>query len=138
MPRGSNPLNKMQRLFVVEYLKDHNATQSAIRAGYSPKTAGIQGHKLLKVDKIQKTISNVMEQQVQEVAVDAKWVLLEAVDLYKECRLEGDRTAANKSLDTVGKHIDVKAWDKDVNLNASDSLLEVLEAARLRAMETKD
>ncbi|WP_154063873.1 terminase small subunit, partial [Klebsiella pneumoniae] len=32
-------LTDQQRLFVAEYLKDNNATQAAIRAGYSKKTA---------------------------------------------------------------------------------------------------
>ncbi|HAU6382977.1 TPA: terminase small subunit, partial [Klebsiella oxytoca] len=32
-------LTVQQRLFVAEYLKDNNATQAAIRAGYSKKTA---------------------------------------------------------------------------------------------------
>lgn len=36
-----------QQLFVDEYLKDFNATQAAIRAGYSEKTAQEQGSQLL-------------------------------------------------------------------------------------------
>jgi phage terminase small subunit len=38
--------NKRQR-FVSEYLRDQNATQAAIRTGYSPKTAKSQGQRLL-------------------------------------------------------------------------------------------
>ncbi len=40
-------LTDQQRLFVAEYLKDNNATQAAIRAGYSKKTANEQGARLL-------------------------------------------------------------------------------------------
>ncbi|WP_448943753.1 terminase small subunit [Klebsiella michiganensis] len=40
-------LTTQQRLFVAEYLKDNNATQAAIRAGYSKKTANEQGARLL-------------------------------------------------------------------------------------------
>lgn len=40
-------LTSQQRLFVAEYLKDNNATQAAIRAGYSKKTANVQGARLL-------------------------------------------------------------------------------------------
>ena len=36
-----------QRLFALEWSKDCNATQAAIRAGYSAKGADVQGHKLL-------------------------------------------------------------------------------------------
>lgn len=40
-------LSAKQRAFVTEYLVDGNATQAAIRAGYSPKTAQEQGSRLL-------------------------------------------------------------------------------------------
>ncbi|VVL25209.1 Terminase small subunit [Klebsiella variicola] len=42
-------LTDQQRSFVAEYLKDNNATQAAIRAGYSKKTANEQGAPLLSV-----------------------------------------------------------------------------------------
>ena len=41
-------LTAQQRLFVAEYLKDNTATQAAIRAGYSEKTAYSIGQRLLK------------------------------------------------------------------------------------------
>jgi len=40
-------LTPKQQKFVQEYLSDLNATQAAIRAGYSPKTAEVQGPRLL-------------------------------------------------------------------------------------------
>lgn len=52
-------LNAKQRRFVEEYLVDLNATQAAIRAGYSKKTAQEQGSRLL---------SNVMVAQAIELA----------------------------------------------------------------------
>lgn len=41
------PLRPKHERFVAEYLKDCNATQAAIRAGYSAKTAKVQGSDLL-------------------------------------------------------------------------------------------
>jgi phage terminase small subunit len=41
-------VNNRQTVFVAEYLKDFNATQAAIRAGYSAKTAYSIGQRLLK------------------------------------------------------------------------------------------
>ena len=49
-------MNARQSLFVEEYLKDLNATQAAIRAGYSAKTAESQGSRLLTNVKIKKAI----------------------------------------------------------------------------------
>jgi len=50
-------LNSKQKAFTVEYIKDRNATQAAIRAGYSFKTAYSQGQRLLKHDEVQETIA---------------------------------------------------------------------------------
>lgn len=50
-------LNAKQERFVLEYLVDLNATQAAIRAGYSQKTAGAQAHDLLKKPEIQDAIA---------------------------------------------------------------------------------
>ncbi len=41
-------MSPKQQRFAEEYVVDHNATQAAIRAGYSPKTAYSQGQRLLK------------------------------------------------------------------------------------------
>lgn len=43
--------------FAIEYLKDFNATQAAVRAGYSPKTAASQGQRLLKSAGVGKAIA---------------------------------------------------------------------------------
>ncbi|GKN58848.1 terminase small subunit [Klebsiella variicola] len=50
-------LTDQQRLFVAEYLKDNNATQAAIRAGYSKKTANEQGARLLAKVSIAQAIA---------------------------------------------------------------------------------
>ena len=50
---GQMGLSAKQQRFVDEYLVDLNATQAAIRAGYSEKTAGAQGFDLLKKPEIE-------------------------------------------------------------------------------------
>lgn len=50
-------LTPKQARFVAEYLKDLNATQAAIRAGYSKKVAAAQGHENLRKPEIQSAIS---------------------------------------------------------------------------------
>lgn len=70
------PLNDKQNAFCREYVVDFNATQAAIRAGYSPKTAGSIGHDLLKKAEIQA--------QVQELrAASAKRLDIEADDVLR-------------------------------------------------------
>ena len=47
-------LTEKQELFVREYLKDLNASQAALRAGYSEGSHGEQGYQLLQKTSIQK------------------------------------------------------------------------------------
>lgn len=54
-------LNSRQKMFVSEYVKDFNATQAAIRAGYSEKTARSQGQRLLTKVDIKNKIKELRE-----------------------------------------------------------------------------
>jgi len=45
-------LTAKQKVFVAEYLVDLNATQAAVRAGYSEKTAYSVGHENLKKPEV--------------------------------------------------------------------------------------
>ncbi len=56
---SKNQLTDKQVRFCEEYVKDENATQSAIRAGYSEKTARSCGARLLTNVNIQKQIVNI-------------------------------------------------------------------------------
>lgn len=73
--RGITP--KQQR-FVDEYLVDLNATQAAIRAGYSIKTAGLIGSENLKKPYIQRAIEEGRAKQQQRTEITADRVLREA------------------------------------------------------------
>src|SRR5262245_12571738 len=64
-------LNPKQARFVAEYLVDLNATQAAIRAGYSPKTAASQAHDLLRKPEIAAAVANGQGAQFQRLALDA-------------------------------------------------------------------
>lgn len=55
-------MNSKQKLFCEEYLKDFNATQAAIRAGYSKKTAYSQGQRMLKKVEIKNKIKEIREE----------------------------------------------------------------------------
>ena len=69
-------MNEKQMRFCEEYIIDHNATQAAIRAGYSPKTAGVQACELLKKTNIQEKIQELAE-HVSSVAIATAEEVLE-------------------------------------------------------------
>ena len=50
-----------QQAFVSEYLIDLNATQAAIRAGYSPKTAEQLGYQLLQHPSVRAAVDEALE-----------------------------------------------------------------------------
>jgi phage terminase small subunit len=68
-------LTEKQRKFCDEYLIDCNATQAAIRAGYSQKTANEQGSKLLNNKSVSAYIDEQLEQIHSEKTADAQEVL---------------------------------------------------------------
>ena len=64
-----------QQRFCDEYLTDLNATQAAIRAGYSEKTAGVTAAENLKKPKIQEYIKQRMDEKESELIADQDEVL---------------------------------------------------------------
>lgn len=73
----SEKLSPKQERFCEEYLTDLNATQAAIRAGYSQKTAGSQGGDLTQKPEIQAYIKELRQKQSLRTAITADRVLLE-------------------------------------------------------------
>jgi phage terminase small subunit len=59
-------MTEKKSIFCIEYLKDFNATQAAIRTGYSEKTAYSQGQRLLKDVEIKKHIDKELNNIISE------------------------------------------------------------------------
>ena len=74
-------LTKKQKLFVDEYLIDLNATQAAIRAGYSVKTANEQGSQNLAKLSIQEEIAKAMAERSRRTGVNQDRVVMELAKL---------------------------------------------------------
>lgn len=67
--KGTDKLTDKQKIFVFEYLIDQNATQAAIRAGYSKKTAYSQGQRLLKNVEVQKFLGQYQDNRAKNCGV---------------------------------------------------------------------
>lgn len=70
-------LTAKQKKFCDEYLVDLNATQAAIRAGYSPKRAGEQGYQLLQKTTIQSYIHKRKADRVERTEITQDFVIAE-------------------------------------------------------------
>lgn len=106
-------LTDKQKKFVEEYLIDLNATQSAIRAGYSPKTANEQGARLLANVSIQEAISKAMAERSRRTGINQDRIVQELA-----------RIAFVKITDVVDP-------DGEINTNASDDDLACIESYKV-------
>lgn len=66
--------NKRHEKFCHEYIKDMNATQAAIRTGYSEKTAKMQGSRLMTNDDIKTRVKELRDAYLDENIMTAKQV----------------------------------------------------------------
>lgn len=70
-------LTEKQATFVQEYLIDLNATQAAIRAGYSPRTSEQQGLRLLRNARVKEAVQKAMQERNQRVEISQDRILEE-------------------------------------------------------------
>jgi phage terminase small subunit len=116
----SGKLTPRQALFVQEYLKDLNATQAAIRAGYAEKTARVMGPENLSKPAIRDAVDEALAKRSGKIQVDAEWVLAGLKKNFERSMQEeavtdkeGNRTGeytyqgtvANRALELIGKHL---------------------------------
>lgn len=98
-------LTPKQQRFVEEYLVDLNATQAAIRAGYSEHTAEVQGSRLLSKAKVRKAVDAALRDRSERTGLDQDWVLAELRNVHTAAMGDNNLSAANKSLELLGRHL---------------------------------
>ncbi|MGL4526720.1 MAG: terminase small subunit, partial [Aestuariivirga sp.] len=64
-------LTDKQEIFVREYMVDWNATQAAIRAGYSPRRASEQAYQLLQNPSVREAIETLASARARRLGIDA-------------------------------------------------------------------
>lgn len=116
-------LTGKQRLFIREYLIDLNATQAAIRAGYSEKTAYIIGHENLRKPKIVKILSEAMHKREEKTEITAERVL-------RELAIIGFADQKNYVDINEDGIVRAKTWD-EMPEGASRAVQEIKEVRRI-------
>lgn len=136
-------LTDKQKRFVEEYLIDLNATQAAIRAGYSKNRASELGYQLLQKTTVQQAIEAAQNKRAERVQItqdDVIQMLLENIEVAsgkkavikteirksEDGELVGDDIAqfvyesssVNKALELLGKHLGM--FSQKVDLTSSD------------------
>lgn len=98
-------LTAKQEMFCKEYLVDLNATQAAIRAGYSEKTARVIGGENLLKPAISSYIQTLMAERSESTGITAEWVLNGIKDLTVTLLASEEPKAAYKGFELAGKHL---------------------------------
>lgn len=110
-------LTPKQARFVEEYLKDLNATQAAIRTGYSVSSAEVQGCTLLSNPKVAATVKAVVDARSQRTQITADIVLFELLRLAK--------VDIGQAFDEVGNLKPIQDIPEDVRRSIAS--IEVVE-----------
>lgn len=121
-------LTDKQAAFVRQYLVDLNATQAAIRAGYSERTASRIGPQLLGKNCVREAIEKAQAKRARRVEVTQDYVLSNLVEVVERTMQrapvldrkgeqvtdeEGravwtfDAKGANRALELLGKHLGI-------------------------------
>lgn len=76
------PLTAMQEAYCQSYIQTpENQTQAAINAGFSPNTAAVKASVMMRDERIQKRIAELMEERNKRMRVSADYVLMRPVEI---------------------------------------------------------
>lgn len=119
-------LTKKQKQFCEEYVKDLNATQACIRAGYSEKTAAAEGCKLCKKPDVIRYIDELftirrMQYDIQEgeILAELKMMAFNNPDIRAQDKL--------RALELLGKQVGLFSDRRELNLKGNMNITTTTE-----------
>ena len=119
-------LTAKQRAFVDEYLIDLNATQAAIRAGYSQKTATETGYENLRKPHIQIAVEAALAKRSDRTEISADYVIgniVETIERCKQAKPVVDRKGAPVLVETAeGEIVPAYTFEAGAVLRGSELL----------------
>lgn len=155
MPRFRDGLSPKQQRFIEEYLVDLNASQAALRAGYSARTAFRSGIENMQKPAIKAAISEAQARRAERVGITQDQVLVEfgivsfsdvrnyVIDNQGNVQLaEGAPDCAMRAVSSIkkkiipvgeGKHAyetEIRLWNKPAGLRMVGEHLGMFEGDR--------
>ena len=120
-------LNQRQIRFVQNYMKTNNITHSAIDAGYSKKTAHVQGSNLLKNTKVFEYITAINERLESEKIADIQEVMEYLTSVMRgekkdQFDLDASLSDRTRAASELAKRLDVRA--KTVNVDCAVTIID--------------
>lgn len=126
-----NDLTEKQKRFCEEYMIDLNATQAAIRAGYSESSARQIASDNLSKHDIQEYLTELKKKKSASLGIDSEWVMKRFADISNRCmqaepvmiyngeewvesgEYKFDSSGANKATEMLARHVGF--FEKDNN-----------------------
>jgi phage terminase small subunit len=115
-------LTAKQELFITEYMKDLNATQAAIRAGYSEKTAKQVAAENLSKPYLKEIIDKRLAERAKNNGITAEYVLQGIKSIADD--IEAKHNDKLKAFELLGKHLKLFT-DKVESDNKNDTTIKV-------------
>ena len=120
-------LNQRQIRFVQNYMKTNNITHSAIDAGYSPKTAHVQGSNLLKNPKVLAYINAINERLESDKIADIEEVMQYLTSVMRgekkdQFDLDPALSERTKAASELARRLDVKA--RNLNIECAVNIID--------------
>ena len=120
-------LNQRQIRFVQNYMKTNNITHSAIDAGYSPKTAHVQGCNLLKNTKVSEYINAINERIESDKIADIEEVMQYLTSVMRgekkdQFDLDPALSERTKAASELAKRLDVRA--RNLNIECAVNIID--------------
>ena len=96
-------LTPKQKRFVEEYCVDFNATQAAIRAGYSPSTAYSIGSENLRKPEIKAALQAAQAAAITDIRITKDYLIGQANDIMLKAKANGAWSAAKGANELLAK-----------------------------------
>ncbi len=103
-------LTEKQKRFVQEYLVDLNATQAAIRAGYSPRRASELGYQLLQKTTVQSAIDKALQSRQKRTEINQDYVIEKLREIAEQEASDAQESPLKysnklKAIELLGRHV---------------------------------
>ena len=142
MPKGDK-INEKQQAFCREYLKDYNATQAAIRAGYSKKTAYSIGPENLNKPVIRAYLKELLDQIKTNDLLTAeryieelnKFTFVDIMDFFDENHNLKPPSELSESQSKAISSIDVTHFEGGEDGRATSTRISFKLIDKLKAIE---
>jgi len=124
-------LTDKQRVFCQEYILDMNATQAALRTGYTARSAQQTGSENLSKPLVRAEIDRLLAERQQQTAYNRQRAEQELEHIHQKALEKGDLASAVAAVREKKKLFGLDQEDKTVNLNVKPIVSPAKRRAQL-------